>query len=131
MSYPYRSHFQRTLNRDGMNVAVHQDKNEKTGEKKVEERKQSTDFKEAACCFSAIVQRAERRKNGLCEESVLDNWDPREGNFNPVVGNSTTTLRRLSIGVALNSSLFKTRLIHLQIISSSSPLLQLSHLTLH
>ena len=30
-------------------------------------------FKEAACCPSAVVQRAARRKNGLCEVSVRGN----------------------------------------------------------
>ena len=42
-----------------MNVAAHQDKekNEKKGKRKAaEERRQGTDFKEAACCPSAVVQ---------------------------------------------------------------------------
>ena len=42
-----------------MSIAVHQDKekNEKTGKRKAgEERRQKTDFKEAACCPSAVVQ---------------------------------------------------------------------------
>ena len=39
-----------------MNVAAHQDK-EKTGKRKAgEERRQETDFKEAACCPFAAVQ---------------------------------------------------------------------------
>ena len=65
-----------------MNVAAHQEKekNEKTGKKKEgEERKQATDFKEAACYPSAVVQGAARRKNALCEGSARGNWDPREG----------------------------------------------------
>ena len=46
-----------------MNVAAHhkKEKNEKTGKREAgEERKQSTDFKEAACCPSAVVQRVAR-----------------------------------------------------------------------
>ena len=35
-----------------------------------EERKQSTDFKEAACCPYAVVQRAARRKIGSGEGSA-------------------------------------------------------------
>ena len=51
-----------------MNVAAHQkkEKNEKTGKKEAEERKQATDFTETAYCPSAVIQRAARRKNGLC-----------------------------------------------------------------
>ena len=69
-----------------MNVAAHQEKekNEKTGKRKTEERKQA-DFKKAACYLSAVVQGAARRKNGLCEGSARGNWDPRKANshFNP------------------------------------------------
>ena len=42
-----------------MNAAAHQDKekNEKTGKRKAgEERRQETNFKEAACCPSTVVQ---------------------------------------------------------------------------
>ena len=41
-----------------MNAAAHQDKekNEKTGKRKAEEGRQKTDFKEAACCPSAVIQ---------------------------------------------------------------------------
>ena len=57
-----------------MNVAAHQEKkkNEKTntGKRKLEERRQMTDFKEAWCCPSAVVQGAARQKNGLCEGSA-------------------------------------------------------------
>ena len=62
-----------------MNVAAHQQKkNEKTGKSQAgEERKQSTDFTEAACCPSAVVQRATWQKNGLSEGSARGNWDPR------------------------------------------------------
>ena len=61
-----------------MNVATHQDieKNEKTGKRKAEERKQA-DLKEAVCYPSAIVQGAARQKNGLCEGSTRGNWDPQ------------------------------------------------------
>ena len=39
-----------------MNVSAYHDK-EKTGKRKAgEERRQETDFKEAACCLSAVVQ---------------------------------------------------------------------------
>ena len=52
----------------------------KKGKKKAgEERRQATDFKEAACCPSAVVQGTARRKNGLCMRSARGNWDPREG----------------------------------------------------
>ena len=55
-------HFLRALNskdeaRIRMNVAAHQGKNEKRGKK---EKKQSIDFKVAACCPSTVVQRAAR-----------------------------------------------------------------------
>ena len=78
-----------------------------------EERRQSTDFKEAACCPSAVVHDAARRKNGLCEESVRGNWDPREGRepfqFNPnEIGDRTNTLRRLLIGAVGRFSLRST-----------------------
>ena len=50
-----------------MNVTAYQEeKNEetKTGKRKAgEERKQVTDFKEAVCCPSAVVQGAAQRKN--------------------------------------------------------------------
>ena len=63
----------------------------------------ATDFKEAACCPSGVVQTAARRKNGLCEGSARCNWDPRKGQQpflpNPNgVGDRTTTLRRLLVG---------------------------------
>ena len=40
-----------------------------------EKREKQTDFKEAACCPSAV---AARQKNGLFEGSARGNWDPRE-----------------------------------------------------
>ena len=63
-----------------MNVAAHQEKekNEKTGKRKAGKERRQADFKEAACYFSAVVQRAARRKHGLCEGSVRGNWIPRE-----------------------------------------------------
>ena len=71
-----------------MYVAAHQEKekNEETGKGEIgEERKQSADFKEAACCFSAVVQRAARRKNGLCEGSARVTGTLRKANshFDP------------------------------------------------
>ena len=65
-----------------MNVGAHQEKekNEKTSKREAGEgKKQATDFKEAACCPSVVVQGRARRKNDLCEESARSNWDPREG----------------------------------------------------
>ena len=63
-----------------MNVAAHQEKekNEKTGKRKAGEQRRQADLKKAACCPSAVVQGAARRKNGLCEGSARGNWDPRE-----------------------------------------------------
>ena len=54
-----------------MNVAADQgkEKNEKmkTGKRKAgEERRQVIDFKEAACCPSAVVQVAVQQENALC-----------------------------------------------------------------
>ena len=51
-----------------MNVTAHQKKekneNTRTGKRKAgEERKQATDFKEAVCCPSAVVQGEAQRKN--------------------------------------------------------------------
>ena len=65
-----------------MNVTTRQEKEKnektKTGKRKTgEERKQATDFKEAVCCPSAVVQGAARQKNGLCEGSARGNRDPR------------------------------------------------------
>ena len=66
--------------RVSVNVAAHQEnKNEKTRPRKRkagEEGRQATDIKEAACCSSAVVQGASRRKNVLCERSARGNWDP-------------------------------------------------------
>ena len=64
-----------------MNVATHQEKekNEKTVKRNAGVKRRQANFKEAACYPSAVVQRAARRKDGLCEGSVRGNWDPREG----------------------------------------------------
>ena len=63
-----------------MNVAAHQEKNQKTGKRKAGvERRQAIDFKEAACYSSEVVQGTARQKNGLCEGSARDNWDSWEG----------------------------------------------------
>ena len=68
LSCPARSHFQRTQSRErwgqgGMNVTAHQEKEKnketKTSKRRAgEKRKQATDFKEAVCCPSAVVQGA-------------------------------------------------------------------------
>ena len=91
-----------------MNVAAHQEKEKneetKTGKRKAgEEKRQATGFKEDACCPSAVVQGAARRKNGLCEGSIRCNWDPRVDQqpfrANPSrFGDCTTSLKRLLIG---------------------------------
>ena len=48
----------------------------KTGKRKAgEEKKQATDFKEAVCCPSVVVQRAARQK---MKGSAWGNWDPWE-----------------------------------------------------
>ena len=59
LTYPTRSHFQRSLSKDGwsrvgMNVTAHEEKNKneetKTGMKKAGEgRRQATNFREAVC----------------------------------------------------------------------------------
>ena len=41
-------------------------------ERQKEKKKQSADFRVAACCPSAVVQRAALQKNGLCDGSALD-----------------------------------------------------------
>ena len=55
-----------------MNVAAHQEKEkiEKTGKRKEGEERRQADFKETACFPSAVVQRAARQKNALCEGSA-------------------------------------------------------------
>ena len=95
-----------------MNVAANQQKkkNEETktrNREAGEERKRATDFKEAVCCPSAVVQGATRQENGLCKGSVWGNRDLPEGqqSFQPNpngVWDRITTLRRLLIGAALS-----------------------------
>ena len=64
-----------------MKVTAHQEKKKnketKRGKRKAgEERKQATDFKEAVCCPSAIVQGVAHQK---MKGSAWGNWDPQEG----------------------------------------------------
>ena len=92
-----------------MNVTAHQEKEEneetKKGKRRAGEKKKTkhaTDFKDAVCCSSAVVQGAAKRKN---EGNAWGNWDPREGQqpFRPNpngAGDCTTTMRRLLIGAA-------------------------------
>ena len=62
-----------------MNIAAHQ-KKEKIGKREPgEERKQSTDLKEPACCPSVVVQRAAQQKIGLYKGSAWSNWNPWKG----------------------------------------------------
>ena len=79
LTYPFRSHFQRTLNkgtteqRVRMNAAAHQEKekNEKTGKRNAgKERRQENDFKEAACCHSAVI-RGQHGEKMVCVGGVL------------------------------------------------------------
>ena len=70
LTCPARSHFQHTLSKEdrvrvGVNVAAHQEKekNEETkmGKRRAKEerkRKQATDYEEAVCCPSAVIQGA-------------------------------------------------------------------------
>ena len=63
-----------------MNVAAHQEKekNEETGKRNEGVERRQTNYKEAACYPSAVVQGAARQKNALCEGSSRGNWDTRE-----------------------------------------------------
>ena len=61
-----------------MNVAAYQEKEKnektKTGKRKAGEgRRQATNFKEAVCCPTSVVQGAAQRKNDLCEGSARGN----------------------------------------------------------
>ena len=64
-----------------MNVAAHQEKkkNKETGKRNAGVERRQTNFKEAACYPSAVVQGAAGQKNGLSEGSSRGNWDTREG----------------------------------------------------
>ena len=103
-----------------MNVAAYQEKkkkNEKTGKRKAGEEIRQADFKEAACYPSAVVQRAARRKHGLCEESARGNWAIGRVNSHfdqtQTVGNRTTTLRGLLI-VAVQFCLLYMYILYIQ-----------------
>ena len=81
------------------------------GKRKAGEERKQADFKEAACYPSAVVQRAARQKNSLCEGNARDNWDPREDQqpFRPSpngVGDRTTTLRQPLLGAVQFYSLY-------------------------
>ena len=81
LTYPARSHFQRTLNRERQDKSW-DERCHSSGEGEEFQEKgriRQANFKEAACYPSAVVQGAARRKNGLCEGSARGNWDPREG----------------------------------------------------
>ena len=65
LTYPARSNFQRTLNRERrarvkMNIEAYQkkEKNKKMGKRKAGEERRQADFKEVACYPSAVVQGA-------------------------------------------------------------------------
>ena len=113
LTYPSRSHFQRTLNRKngarvGMSVAAHQEKEKneerKTGKRNAgEKRRPATDFEEVACCPSGVVQGGSTAKKWIVRGWARSNWDSRKGQqpflSNPNgVGNRTTRLRWLLIG---------------------------------
>ena len=81
-----------------MNVAAHQEKkkNEKTSKRKTGKERRQANFKEAACYFSAPVQRAAQQKNGLCEKSagVTGTLGKANSHFDPTqTGLGTATLR--------------------------------------
>ena len=82
-----------------MNVSAHREKvkNEKTGKEKVgEEQRLATDFEEAACCPSAVVQGAERQKIGLCEgvPGVTETLGKANSHFHPTQTGSWTAPSR-------------------------------------
>ena len=90
-----------------MNVTAHQEKEKnkqtKTGMKKAGEgKRQVTDFREAVCCPSAVVQGAARRKIGLRGVPwVTGTLGKKQKPFRPNLngaGDRTTTLRWLLIG---------------------------------
>ena len=84
LSYPARSHFQRTLNRERQDKGLDERCRSSGEEEEWEDiqekgRRRQADFKEAACFPSAVFQGAARPKNALCEGSTRGNWIPREG----------------------------------------------------
>ena len=116
LTYPARSHFQCTLNRERQDKGLDErcrssGQGEELEDVQEKGRRRQADFKEATCYPSAVVQGFERQKNDLCEGSVRGKWDPQEGKqpFQPNpngVGDRTTTLRRLLIGVVQFCSLY-------------------------
>ena len=79
-----------------MNVSAHQEKEEneetkkgKRGAGEKRKRKQVTDFEEAVCFPTAVVQEAAKRKMKV---SARGNWDPRKANshFDPTQTGSGT-----------------------------------------
>ena len=97
-----------------MNVAGHQEKEnneEETDKRKAaEEKRQATDFKEAAFCPSAVVQ-GQHGEKMVCVRGVpgvTGTLGKTNSHFEPnanVVGDRTTTLRRLLIGAVQFCSL--------------------------
>ena len=95
-----------------MNVAAHQDKekNEKTGTRKEGVERRQTNFKEAACYPTAVVQGAAWQQM-VCVRGVPGVTGP-SGRPTAIltqpkrVGNRTTTLRRLLIGAVQFCSLY-------------------------
>ena len=97
LTYPARSHFQCTLNREKRDKGLDERcRSSREGEEWEDGQekgwRRQANFKEAACYSSAVVQRAARRKNALCEGSARDNWDPWKGqqHFNPTQTGSGT-----------------------------------------
>ena len=89
---------------------------EKMGKREVEEeRRPSTNFKEVACCPSAIVQRAARKKM-VCARGVpgvAGTFGKANSYFDPSEtgsGACTTTLRQLLIGA--DCKVFETAIAH-------------------
>ena len=72
-----------------MNVTAHQET--KTGMKKAGERRQSTDFRKAVCCSSAVVQTGARRKNGSRGvPGVTGTFGKANSHFDPIQTGSGT-----------------------------------------
>ena len=90
-----------------MKVAAHREKNEKTGKSKVgKERKQSTDFKEAACCplLSFKGQHGEKMVCMRGVPGVTGTLGKANSHFDPTqnrVRYCITTLKRLFIGAVI------------------------------
>ena len=69
-----------------MNVAAHQEKDEKTGKRKAGEERIQAGCKETTCYPSAVVQGTARRNNGLCEGNarVTGTFGKVNNHFNPI-----------------------------------------------